>query len=254
MLKPIQKKRVSDLIVEQIDEMIVSKKLKPGQILSSERELVNELHVSRASLREALRILESKGVIEIKPGRGIFVIDVTRNLFAPLEVWLESNRESLIEQFEVRLVIEPDAAYFAAQRASHASVLEMTESLEHFIHCKDDNNTAGMIEYDSGFHNLIAKATNNRTLSVLMETITNSLLCGWEATLHIPSRVEKTVQEHNDILHAIENRLAGKASHMMKIHLEHAIHDLKKYGLVDRDTQRKQYPLNEVQVSKGGFL
>lgn len=245
MLKPIQKKRVSDLIVEQIDEMIVSKKLKPGQILSSERELVNELQVSRASLREALRILESMGVIETKPGRGIFVADVTNSLFAPFEVWLESHRESLVEQFEVRLVIEPDAAYFAAQRASHELVLEMKKSLEHFIHCKDDNNTIGMIEYDSGFHNLIAKATNNRTLSVLMETITNSLLCGWKATLHIPSRVEKTVQEHSEILYAIENRLAEEASHMMKIHLEYAINDLKKYGLVDKDTKRTQHTINE---------
>ena len=245
MLKPIQKKRVSDLIVEQIDEMIVSKKLKPGSQLSSERELVNELQVSRASLREALRILESMGVIEIKPGRGIFVADVTNSLFAPFEVWLKSHRESLIEQFEVRLVIEPDAAYFAAQRASHELILEMKKSLEHFIQCKNDNNTIGMIEYDSGFHNLIAQATNNRTLSVLMETITNSLLCGWKATLHIPSRVEKTVQEHSEILYAIENRLAEKASQMMKIHLEHAINDLKKYGLVDKDTKRTQQTMYE---------
>ena len=235
MLKPIQKKRVSDLIVEQIDKMIVSKELLPGQLLSSERELVTELQVSRASLREALRILESKGVIDIKPGRGIFVADVTDSLFAPFEVWLESHRESLIEQFEVRLVIEPDAAYFAAKRASQQSILEMKESLEHFIRCKDENDTIGMIEYDSGFHNLIAKATNNRTLSVLMETITNSLLCGWKATLHLPARVEKTVQEHGEIVHAIENRQAEKASKMMRLHLEHAIHDLKKYGLVQKD-------------------
>ena len=89
-----------------------------------------------------------------------------------------------------------------------------------------------MIEYDSGFHNLIAKATNNRTLSVLMETITNSLLCGWKATLHIPSRVEKTVKEHSEILYAIENRLAEKASQMMQTHLENAINDFVKYGFV----------------------
>ena len=250
MLKPIQKKRVSDLIVEQIDEMIVSKKLNPGQILSSERELVNELQVSRASLREALRILESMGVIEIKPGRGIFVADVTTSLFAPFEVWLESHRESLIEQFEVRLVIEPDAAYFAAKRASHELILEMKKSLEHFIHCKNDNNTIGMIEYDSEFHNLIAQATNNHTLSVLMETITNSLLCGWKATLHIPSRVEKTVREHSEILHAIENRLAEKASQMMKSHLEHAINDLRVHGLVDGDTKCMQDTTEESSSQK----
>ncbi len=239
MLKPIQKKRVSDLIVEQIDKMIVSKELLPGQLLSSERELVNELQVSRASLREALRILESMGVIEIKPGRGIFVADVTSSLFAPFEVWLESHRESLIEQFEVRLVIEPDAAYFAARRASHELIGEMKESLEGFIQCKNEKNTIGMIECDSGFHNLIAKATNNRTLSVLMETITNSLLCGWKATLHIPSRVEKTVEEHSEILSAIESKMAEKASQMMRIHLEHAIDDLKEHGFVDRGIVEK---------------
>jgi len=245
MLKPIQKKRVSDLIVEQIDEMIASKKLKPGQILSSERELVNELRVSRASLREALRILESMGLIDIKPGKGIFVADVTNSLFAPFEVLLESHRESLLEQFEVRLVIEPDAAYFAAQRASHELIVEMKKSLENFIRCKNDNNALGMIEYDSGFHNLIAQATNNRTLSVLMETITKSLLCGWKATLHIPSRVEKTVQEHSEILQAIETRSAEKASQMMKTHLEHAFNDLKKHGLVDSDTKRPQHTMQE---------
>lgn len=246
MLKPVQKKRVSDLIVEQIDEMIVSKKLKPGQMLSSERELVNELQVSRASLREALRILESMGVIEIKPGRGIFVTDLTNSLFAPFEVWLESHRESLLEQFEVRMVIEPDAAYFAAQRASPALILEMKRSLEHFIRCKRDNDTAGMIAHDSGFHNLIAQATNNRTLSVLMETITNSLLCGWKATLHIPSRVEDTVQEHAGILDAIESGSADEASRMMKAHLKNALDDLKKHRMVYGDMKRPQHTRPEL--------
>jgi len=244
MLKPIQKKRVSDLIVEQIDKMIVSKELLPGQLLSSERELVNELQVSRASLREALRILESMGVIEIKPGRGIFVADVKSSLFAPFEVWLESHRESLLEQFEVRLVIEPDAAYFAAQRASPSLILEMKRSLEHFIRCKGENDTRGMIAHDSGFHNLIAQATNNRTLSVLMETITKSLLCGWKATLHIPSRVESTVQEHSEILDAIENGSADRASRMMKVHLENALDDLKKHGLVYEEMKRTKDSMN----------
>jgi GntR family transcriptional repressor for pyruvate dehydrogenase complex len=170
---------------------------------------------------------------------------VTNSLFAPFEVWLESHRESLLEQFEVRLVIEPDAAYFAAQRASHELIVEMKKSLENFIRCKNDNNALGMIEYDSGFHNLIAQATNNRTLSVLMETITKSLLCGWKATLHIPSRVEKTVQEHSEILQAIETRSAEKASQMMKTHLEHAFNDLKKHGLVDSDTKRPQHTMQE---------
>ena len=65
-------------------------------------------------------------------------------------------------------------------------------------------------------------------------------MCGWKATLHIPSRVEKTVQEHAEILYAIENRFAEKAFQTMKSHLEHALNDLSKYGLVDKDTKRTQ--------------
>ena len=114
---------------------------------------------------------------------------------------------------------------------------------------------AGMIAHDSGFHNLIAQATNNRTLSVLMETITNSLLCGWKATLHIPSRVENTGQEHAEILDAIESGSADEASRMMKIHLENALDDLQKHGIVYGDMKRPQHTMHEqssyMEASRG---
>ncbi len=233
MLKPIKKKRVSDLIVEQIKEMITSSEIEPGLMLPSERELVQTLQVSRASLREALRILEIMGMIETKAGKGIIVSEKKTEGLESFEIWLKAHKETLKEHFEVRLVIEPDAAFYAAHRAKHETILKMRKAVEEFRKCKDKNDSIGMIRHDSEFHNLIAQATGNRTLLVLMETITRSLLDGWKATLHIPSRIEKTISEHSDILSAIEQRRDAEARDLMKKHLVNAINDLKEHGMAD---------------------
>jgi hypothetical protein len=83
-----------------------------------------------------------------------------------------------------------------------------------------------------------------------METITNSLLCGWKATLHIPSRVEDTVQEHAGILDAIESGSADEASRMMKAHLENALDDLKKHRMVYGYMKRPQHTRPELSSYK----
>ncbi len=233
MLKPIKKKRVSDLIVEQIREMITSSEMEPGQMLPSERELVQTLQVSRASLREALRILEIMGMIETRAGKGIIISEKKTEGLESFEFWLKAHKEALKEHFEVRLVIEPDAAFYAAHRAKHETILKMRKAVEEFRKCKDENDSIGMIRHDSEFHNLIAQATGNHTLLVLMETITRSLLEGWKATLHIPSRIEKTISEHTDILSAIEKRRDAEARDLMRKHLVNAISDLKEHGMAD---------------------
>ena len=234
ILKPIKKKRVSDLIVEQIREMITSNEMEPGQMLPSERELVQTFQVSRSSLREALRILEIMGMIETRAGKGIIVSEKKTEGFESFEIWLKAHKEALEEHFEVRLVIEPDAAFYAAHRAKHETIVKMRKAVEEFKKCRDENDSIGMIRHDSEFHNLIAQATGNHTLLVLMETITRSLLEGWKATLHIPSRVEKTISEHSDILSAIEQEQDAEARNLMRKHLVNAINDLKEHGMGDQ--------------------
>lgn len=231
MLKPIKKKRVSDLAVEQITRWLSSQQWKPGESLPSERRLMEQLGISRVAVREALRVLEVMGLVEVKPGKGIFVTQPDHSIFGPLEKWLSDHQEALLEHFEVRMLIEPNAAAFCAQRASKDQIRAMNKALEKFKEANTRKDLVGMIRADTQLHQLIAVATGNRTLAILMDTFTSSLLEGWKASLRVEGRGNKTVIEHGAIVEAIERGDSEKARTGMKEHLSSAVRELKQAGL-----------------------
>jgi GntR family transcriptional repressor for pyruvate dehydrogenase complex len=226
MLEPISKSRLSQSAVEAIKAYILDKNLSPGAKLPSERELSEALNISRASVREALRILEIIGLIEVKPGSGIYFKDYTGDLSIPLKVWLPINEETLREIFEVRLLIEPRAAGLAAERATPDIVEKMQECLEKFQHFSEVNDLAGMILADTEFHKTVAKATCNKTLTFLMNTMTRYLPEGWKASLKVPQRPEKTITEHKIIYQAIKEHNSNLASKQMTFHLSSALDEI----------------------------
>lgn len=231
MLETIKKRRVSDLAVEQISRMLSSEQLKPGDSLPSERRLMEHLGISRVAVREALRVLEMMGLVEVKPGKGIFVAQPDRSIFGPLERWLSVHQEALLEHFEVRMLIEPHAAGFCAQRASTDQIGAMKKALEKFKDANKRKDLVGMIRADAQLHQLIASATGNRTLAVLMGTFTSSLLEGWKASLRVEGRGDKTVVEHEAIVEAIERGDSERARTLMSEHLSNAVDELNKAGL-----------------------
>ena len=231
MLTPIKKKRVSDMAIEQINQLLSSGHLEPGDTLPSERKLMEKFKISRVPVREALRVLEMMGVVEVKPGRGIYVTDPENSLFSPLRQWLSVQKETLVDHFEVRLLIEPRAAAFCAERASKEQIKAMKKCLGRFFEAQAENKLVDMIRADTQLHQLIAVATGNRTLATLMSTFTNALLEGWKASLRTEGRGKKTVEEHASIVEAIEKKDGAKAENLMKNHLLNALSDLKRAGL-----------------------
>jgi GntR family transcriptional repressor for pyruvate dehydrogenase complex len=231
MLRPIKKTRLAEEAVKQIQTLIKGKRLKPGTKLPSERELMGKFHISRASVREALRILEIMGQIDVKPGSGIYVREMTGDIFLPLTSWLPDHKETLQNHFEARQVLEPRAASFAAQRASNKIIKNMKKTLSDFKEKMEKEDLVGAIMADVEFHRLISQATENKTLMLLMDTIARYLLEGWKATLRVPDRMNKTIGEHGAILSAIEKRDGERASEEMQRHLENALEDLRKSGL-----------------------
>jgi GntR family transcriptional regulator, transcriptional repressor for pyruvate dehydrogenase complex len=230
VLKRIRKKRLSDEAVDQIQKLIMNHEIKPGSRLPAERKIMSMLGISRTSVREALRILEIMGLITVKPGSGAFVKELTGDLFLPLSDWLPRHKETLRQHFEARLVIEPQAAAFASQRATARVIQAMKECLDQFVEKEKTNDIPAMILADAEFHRLVAQATGNRTLMILMDTIARSLFEGWKATLRIPSRRTKTVREHHAILKAIEEHDQEAAKKAMSNHLKKALSDLAKAG------------------------
>lgn len=231
MLKPIKKARVSDFAIQQIKHLITSGRLTPGDMLPSERKLMEQFKISRVPVREALRVLEMMGLVEVKPGRGIYVTSPDNSLFSPLRQWLSSQQEALVEHFEVRLLIEPRAAALSAMRATKEETNEMRRSLSVFSDAYAENNLIEMIRSDAELHQMIAAASGNRTLATLMSTFTTTLLEGWKGSLRTEGRGAKTMQEHTAVVTAIEKGDSIHAERGMKKHLLNALSDLRKAGL-----------------------
>ena len=229
-LKPITKTRLSEAAIEQIKEMIVDRNLEPGAKLPSERELVTSFGISRASIREALRMLEIMGLAEVKPGKGVYVKALTGDLFMPLSSLLSSHRETLNHHFEARLLLEPAAAALAAKRASNNDIKRLKKITKIFKENLKKDNLIELIRADIEFHRLIANATNNETIEVLMNTITRYNFEGWKMSLRTKERPANTVIEHGKILEAIASGDEKKAKSAMRSHLKEAVKNLQKAG------------------------
>lgn len=227
----ISRSRLSEAAVEQIREHILGRGLEPGSKLPSERELVRMLGISRTSLREALRMLEIMGLVEVKPGKGAYVKALSADLFVPLTNWLPAHQETLRNHFEARLVLEPAAARLASQRAKRDDLAKMISALHSFQMSFSEKDLVGMIEADIQFHGAIAAATANRTLKFLMDTMTRFLLEGWKATLRVEGRPRETAREHQAIYEAIKHRDMESAGKAMEAHLRNAVAQLEALGL-----------------------
>lgn len=238
-LKPIAKARLSEAAVEQIKKLISNKGMKLGDKLPSERELVSKLQISRTSVREALRMLEIMGLVEIKPGKGAYIKELTSDLSIPLTSWISGHKESLRNFFEVRLALEPAAAGLAALRATSKDIRKLKENVTGFHEYLDREDLLGIIQSDIAFHRIIGAATRNKTMQLFTDTITSVLIDTWKAALRIKDRPKQTGREHSKILKAIMGGEKLKAQKAMERHLLNGLLNLKKHGL------DKIYPLEK---------
>ena len=225
-MDPIRKVRLSESVITAIKQMIAEENFKPGDKFYSENELTRKLQVSRSSIREAMRMLEVTGQVSVKQGKGVFILDASGEQFKTFATWLKNNEQSIKDNFEVRLIIEPKAASRAAENAEEKDVLEMEEVCAQFARFAVEKNTEEVIQCDRRFHCILAGATKNMTLHVLMKSMTTTLPNGWISSLYTPGRIEKTVNEHGDILEAIKKGDKTGAENAMTRHLVNALHDI----------------------------
>src|SRR5512145_3015838 len=131
MLKAIRKTRIYEEVVSQVHDLIKAGKFKAGDQLPSERELAETFKVSRTSVREALRALETEGLVISRTGTGTFVADLPiESLVAPLAKLLIEEKHALADVFELRKLIEPQIASLAAERATVRDIERMYRLLD----------------------------------------------------------------------------------------------------------------------------
>jgi GntR family transcriptional repressor for pyruvate dehydrogenase complex len=218
-IAPIKSTRIYQEIVRQVKGMIAEGRLKSGDQLPPERDLAEKFVVSRTSVREALRALESLGLVEIRPGEGTFVREVSvDSLVEPLALVMLSQREAIGELFEARRMIEPALAALAARRATPEDVGEMERILESQAKAIAAGGTG--VEQDAEFHAAIGAAAHNRAITRIAHAVMDLLRQSREESLNTPGRPDRTHNDHKRLLAAIRARDEVAARQAMVEHLE----------------------------------
>ncbi len=217
-LGPIKSTRIYEEIVRQVKQLISEGRFKSGDRLPPERELAEKFVVSRTSVREALRALESLGLIDIRPGEGTFVREVSIDaLIGPLALLMTSQREAVGELFEARRVLEPAIAALAASRATPDEVQEMERILEDQAREIAEGRTG--LAQDAAFHAAIGTAAHNRAITRLVHAIMDLLTQSREESINTPGRPTRSHQDHRRIVQAIARRNSAAARQAMLDHL-----------------------------------
>ncbi len=216
--RAVRKTRVSQDIIEQVRDLFTSGRLKPGDRLPSERELSQALSVSRSSVREAVRAMESLGLIEARAGEGTFVASLSGNRGSdPLVASLHQDWSTQHKLFEVRRVIEPDLAALAARRAT----VDQIERLRAILNDQEADIARGGtgMKQDTLFHYLLAEATGNEVLVRIMDSLMDLLLKTREESLQHDKRPARSLKQHRAMLRAIEARNPRAAERLMYQHI-----------------------------------
>ncbi len=231
LLKAVKKTRVSEDIVAQIYGLVREGVLKPGDRLPPERELALQLDVSRASVREAMRLLDMKGLVVIRPGAGTFITeDVIEAIVQAFSSLLDDDTSAARDVFEMRLLLEPHVVSLAADRATDRDIRRMADILDGQ---EAEIAAGGMgVEFDTEFHAAIAAATKNTALIAVTQAIAGILSESREDSLLSADRSRLSLQSHRQILSAIERRMPLEAEESMRSHIadiDREVHDLSSH-------------------------
>jgi len=221
-LKPVKPKRVSDQVFEQLRELIFRGEFKPGERIPPERELSEAMNVSRTSVRDAISKLVVMGLLEQRQGQGTFVRLRSAEEQHPLAAAMESEEATLEDLLEVRMGLECNSAALAARRAVDSDLHFLEKSIEE-MRAEVQAGRLGT-EADVSFHMAISYATKNPLQVWLMRSFYDYLFISIRKNLaHLyedPANIDKIVEQHTRIFHAVRDHDSQRSYDAMQTHIE----------------------------------
>jgi len=219
LIQPIRKTRLAEEIADRIRVLILDGTLPPGRPLPGERLLAARFGVSRGSVRDALRMLETIGLLESRHGQGTFPheLDVNR-LVAPLASILTYRSDLRDELLDVRRMFEPEVARAAASRITAEDLADLERILD--TQRRKIKAGASTLVEDTAFHAVLARATQNRVLVRIMETLNDLLVESRKMTLRQKGRPLRSVQGHEAVVAALRRRDPDAAAAAMHTHID----------------------------------
>ena len=230
MIFPSGKKtRIYETIVAQLGQLIQAGKLRPGERLPPERAFAARLHVSRASVREALRSLELQGLLSSRQGSGTFIAAVSQEELLRAFAHLAEEGQTLRDIFELRFLLEPPIAILAARRATPQDIARLEVTLKE----QEQQIQLGQsgVEADVAFHAALAEATHNGALLRLGAALMEVLAPSRDTHLQTPERSHLSLSSHRRILEAVQAGSVTRARAAMEEHVVHV--DRILFGLAE---------------------
>jgi GntR family transcriptional repressor for pyruvate dehydrogenase complex len=225
LYKTIQASRLYEQIVQQIEESILKGDLAEGSQLPAERDLAKQFGVSRTAVREAIKALQEKGLVDAFPGRGTFVTNGTPDsMRRSLDRLIKSGEpEGRAHLVEVREILEPEIAALAAVRATDQDLAEMRDAVSVMDQARQDSDA--FIEADLDFHLALAEAAGNPIVLSLIDSIVGLLRDQRLQIFRIGGGPERGQHHHRRILEAVARHDPQAARAAMQAHLTQVCED-----------------------------
>ena len=224
MYKAVQSSRLYAQIVQQIEESILNGTLKPGDQLPPERELAVRFGVSRTAVREAVRTLHQRGLVEAYSGRGTFVTNGTSQAIrSSLDLMMKIQPAGPAPLVEVREILEPEIAALAAIRWDETHLVMMRKAIA--VMDRERSDGEAFIEADLDFHLALAKAAANPLILSLIDSIGELLREQRMRIFYAEGGPERGQFHHKRILEAVEQRDPERAREAMRAYLHQVRED-----------------------------
>lgn len=237
---------LSERVADDLLERIIAEELVPGSVLPPERELQEHYQVSRTVVREAIKLLSARGLINASAGQHALVgADLTGPAAEALLLAFRRAQVATEDVLSTRQLFEPQIAAMAAQTATNVQIRQLKHLCQTFARISEEyteqtgseaKNRERWVHFDGQFHHMIAQATQNPALIILMEVI--GIM--WRQYINqgidfSPEHRAKGVQHHLDITAAITDRDAERARQAMIKHLETTSDYLRQIGKLDSE-------------------
>ena len=210
----IKKTKVSNLVVEQFEQMITNGSFKPGDKLPSEKELMNKLGISRSSVREAMISLESMGIIDIRRGEGTFLNDNSNIIMEHFKVKFLLKQYNVEEIIEARILLETQIVKLAIEKLQTNNIADIEKYHLNMIMYKEQMDK--FIENDFKFHLSIARATKNEYLVEMLKTTRGLLYEVNKIVVLKPGQIQRALESHYNIIEAMKQGNKEIAAKEMK--------------------------------------
>lgn len=227
-MESVKRVPVVQQVVDKIKEYLFSGEVSEGDKLPVEKELCEQLGVGRGTVREAFRMLEATGYVELRPGKGAFAARTSEVELGDIMQWFTEHEVETKDFLEVRMAIEPLSVRLAIERCTDEDIARL-EYLHHkfiaAVHAKDVPN---IVICDEKFHADIVSFSRNQLLISISRQVEKNMKKFRSRTFYIPQNAENAIEPHQKILNAFKERNAAAGERSMQEHLGLIGTDLEK--------------------------